>query len=224
LSRSTALGTELVRREPLVPAESEEELAKAQALARLDRVEIALQAGVAAGWLGAGLILGALSDFIFAYGHLTGMLIMAGTFSGLLAPLAVTGVRRVKEWVQHERLRLDRVYGDDLGHLSARIREVVIDTRVVLSTLQGRAGTSTVARSLWDWTRRLEQLPEHERDWLAALGLSPAPVTELLFTDDGGGPDDRVRATLTVSERRRLVRELEHFDATIVGTHGTPYR
>ncbi len=218
------LGTELVRREPVVPAESAEELAKAQALARLDRVEILLQAGVAAGWLGTGLFLGAISDFVFAYGHVTGVLIMSGTFAGLLAPAAVAWVRRVKEFVQQERLRLDRAYGDDLGHLSARIRELVLDTRMVVSTLQGRAGTSTAVRTLWDWTRRVDRLPEHEREWLAGLGLGAGPVMELLFADDGGGPDDRVRATLSVSERRRLVRELEHFDATIVATRGTPYR
>ena len=198
----------------LSPAEQ----AREESLVRLDRYERGLLSGVTAAWTAASLALGALMDLLMHPAMSgEGVVLMASAFLGLLSPAAVGAVRNVKARVSGMRLALESADGSTRGHLSPRLRGLLVETRMVYSVLQGDAEAGMTRRAVWDWLRGLDALDGEDRMVLREAGLDGENV-RLVFA---GGDEE---ARLDRRARRQLARSFKFFADGLERASADPYR
>lgn len=222
MTSALAKARELPQQLPAVLADAAdvtpEELQREQELARLGWMEAGYHTLVSTAWFAASLSLGALANAAVHYGNAVAVLIMSGAFAGLLAPAAITGVRRVNAEFSDRRLALDEADDVELAHLSARLRALFGSTRVALAAVDGHGIAGQGRDAVWRWLSDFEGLDESDLWELDRRGLDPAPVRRILLTEDF------LFGALTRGQRRRILRQLRHFADQLSRPLGGPYR
>lgn len=181
-----------------------------------------LQLAVVATWAGAAVALAGLLSIVFDYGNAFGVMTVAMSLAGLLAPIAVRMQTTIKRDLSVRRLRLAVGLHGLIDHLPPRLRDLVIETRMVHSAVDSRVDRGQASRAIWDWVRQVDGLEEEDRIVLDGLGLSASPVREAVFADLGRV--ERWTGGLTDSQQLKVSRHLERFESTLTAARSTPYR
>jgi hypothetical protein len=191
-------------------------------VARVRRTEWVFQWLVVAGWFCAAALLTAVPALVFGYRNPFGIAAVVMAFAGLLAPLATSAQRAVKEAMRARRMRLVADWRSSAEHLSPRLRELAVETRIVLAAVDESEDPAAASRAVWEWMHGVEEVAAEDRRVLAGLGLSTQPMREVVFR--GTGDEGRVRGDLTESQQVSLARHLQHFESVLTGTRAIPYR
>jgi len=195
----------------------EEEL-KQRELARIGWREAGWHGVVSAAWFGAALGLGGVANAFVHYGNAAAVLIMSGAFAGLLAPVAISSVRRVNAEFSGRRLALEGLDEGELGHLSPRLRELVLDTRVAMASIDGQGIAGDGRRAVFEWLRSFASLDEADRWELHRRGIEVEGVRRIVLDED------LFLGALSRGQRRRVLRRLRHLSRELSRPGIGPYR